>query len=130
MSIELQALIDLDFDATLTGFSLAEIDLTLDQARAASTAPDAAADLIPELADDPVSRRGEVWVLGDHRVLCGDARSSADVASLMGPDQADLIFTDPPYNVLIDGHVGGLGAIKHREFAFGPRRDILRTVRR
>ena len=118
MSIELQALIDLDFDATLTGFSLAEIDLTLDQARAASTAPDAAADLIPELADEPVTRRGEMWVLGAHRVLCGDARSSADVASLMGADQADLIFTDPPYNVSIDGHVGGLGTIKHREFAF------------
>lgn len=116
LSIELQALIDLDFDVTLTGFSLAEIDLTIDQAKEAAT--DGPEDRIPALGDEPVIRTGDLWQLGEHRLLCGDARSGDDVARLMGSDRADLVFTDPPYNVPIDGHVGGLGAIRHREFAF------------
>ncbi len=119
LAIELQALIDLDFDVTLTGFSLAEVDLALDQAREAS--PETAAgpeDLIPEPPETAVSRRGDLWHLGRHRLLCGDARSSEDVARLMAGGTANLIFTDPPYNVPIDGHVGGLGSIHHREFAF------------
>ena len=116
LSIELQALVDLDFDVTLTGFSLAEIDLTLDQAKEAAT--DGPEDHLPELAEQAISRTGDLWQLGEHRLLCGDAQSADDVAALMGGDRADLIFTDPPYNVPIDGHVGGLGAIRHREFAF------------
>ncbi|MXN66507.1 DNA methylase N-4 [Stappia sp. GBMRC 2046] len=119
LAIELQALIDLDFDVALTGFSLAEIDLTLDHAQEASTtAPDIPADRIPEPPEVAVSKRGDLWCLGRHRLLCGDARSTDDIAVLMGEDRADLIFTDPPYNVPIDGHVGGLGRVKHREFAF------------
>ncbi|MGB3502892.1 MAG: DNA methyltransferase [Mesorhizobium sp.] len=119
LAIELQALIDLEFDVEVTGFSLAEIDLTLDMAREASTKDgDAAADAIPELPASPATRRGDVWALGRHRLLCGDARSAPDIACLMDGKTADLIFTDPPYNVAIDGHVGGLGSVKHREFAF------------
>ncbi len=121
LAIELQALIDLEFDVTLTGFSLAEIDLTLDQAREASpTTTDNYADQIPEPPEHPVTRPGDLWLLGRHRLLCGDARSAKDVAALMGEERADLIFTDPPYNVPIDGHVCGLGSVRHREFAFAP----------
>ena len=119
LAIELQALIDLDFDVTLTGFSLAEVDLTLDQAREASpetaTGPE---DFIPEPPETAVSRLGDFWQLGRHRLVCGDARSEEDVARLMAGEAADLIFTDPPYNVPIDGHVGGLGSVHHCEFAF------------
>ena len=119
LAIELQALIDLDFDVTLTGFSLAEVDLTLDQAREALTETiDNPADQIPEQPDVPVSKAGDLWRLGRHLLLCGDARSSADIAALMAGNTADLIFTDPPYNVPIDGNVGGLGSVRHREFAF------------
>ncbi|MBZ9727197.1 site-specific DNA-methyltransferase [Mesorhizobium sp. CO1-1-11] len=118
LAIELQALIDIDFDVKLTGFSLAEIDLTLDHARNASAAANDVADLIPELPSAPVSRQGDVWLLGRHRLHCGDARSSDNVARLMSGETADLIFTDPPYNVAIDGNVGGLGSVRHREFAF------------
>jgi DNA modification methylase len=119
LAIELQALIDLEFDATLTGFSLAEIDLTLDQAREASPAtPDSPADRIPAPPATPVSRPGDLWRLGRHRLLCGDARLAEDVTRLMGEDRAELIFTDPPYNVAVDGHVCGLGSVRHREFAF------------
>jgi DNA modification methylase len=119
LSIELQTLIDLDFDVTLTGFSLAEVDLTLDQAKAqALGSSDAAEDAIPGLVDHAVTRTGDVWLLGEHRLLCGDSRLPEDVSKLMGEERADLIFTDPPYNVPIDGHVGGLGSIHHRDFAF------------
>jgi DNA modification methylase len=119
LAIELQALIDIDFDVTVTGFSLAEIDLTLDQAREASPAgTDGPADRIPEPPEVAVTRPGDLWRLGRHRLLCGDARSSDDFGRLLDGETADLIFTDPPYNVPIDGHVTGLGRVRHRAFAF------------
>jgi DNA modification methylase len=120
LAIELQGLIDLDFDITLTGFSLAEVDLTLDAVRDAD--PDGPAgpeDEIPGMAQTAVSRQGDLWILGRHRLVCGDARSPADYERVLGGNRADLIFTDPPYNVPIDGHVCGLGRIRHREFAMG-----------
>jgi DNA modification methylase len=120
LAIELQALIDLDFDVTLTGFSLAEVDMTLDAVQ--DSDPEAVIgpeDEIPPLAGEAVSRMGDLWILGRHKLICGDARSAADYQSLMGGEVADLIFTDPPYNVAIDGHVSGLGRVRHREFAMG-----------
>ena len=120
LAIELQALIDLDFDVTVTGFSLAEVDLTLDAAREAATdSPPAAEDDIPPIFGPPVTRQGDVWVLGRHRLLCGDARVAAHFDRLMDGAPADLVFTDPPYNVPIVGHVCGSGRIRHREFAMG-----------
>jgi DNA modification methylase len=119
LAIELQALVDLDFDVELTGFSLAEIDLVLDEADDADPhAGDAPEDEVPAVYGVPISRRGDLWQLGRHRLLCGDAQEISDFAMLLGNDCADLIFTDPPYNVKIDGNVCGLGAVKHREFAF------------
>lgn len=117
LAIELQALIDIDFDVSLTGFSLAEIDFTLDQAGESKPEEVASEDLVPEPPPCPVSRHGDLWTLGRHRLLCGDARNSADYKLLLGDEKADLIFTDPPYNVQIDGNVCGLGAVRHREFA-------------
>jgi DNA modification methylase len=119
LAIELQSLVDTDFDVELTGFSLAEVDLLLDEAGEADPGgTDAADDLIPEASGQPVSRSGDLWLLGRHRLLCGDTRSAADTDRLMGNARADLVFTDPPYNVTIDGNVCGLGLVKHREFAF------------
>jgi len=119
LAIELQALVDLEFDLELTGFSLAEVDLVLDAAHDADpAASDAPEDGVPALSGPAVSRLGDLWQLGRHRLLCGDARSVADMHQLMGAERADLMFTDPPYNVAIDGHVCGLGSVKHREFAF------------
>jgi DNA modification methylase len=120
LAIELQALIDLEFDVTLTGFSLAEVDLTLDAAREGDPdGPPGPQDEIPAMAAAAVSRRGDLWALGRHRLVCGDARDGDDYALLLGDQRADLIFTDPPYNVPIDGHVCGSGRIRHREFAMG-----------
>ncbi|WP_312161116.1 DNA methyltransferase [Phenylobacterium sp.] len=118
LAIELQALVDLDFDVSLTGFSLAEIDLVLDGARDSDpNSPAAPEDEVGFVTGEPVTHRGDVWVLGRHRLVCGDAREPTDYVALLGDEQADLIFTDPPYNVPIDGHVTGLGKVRHREFA-------------
>jgi DNA modification methylase len=120
LAIELQALIDLDYDVSLTGFSTLEIDLTLDAARQAR--PEGAAgpeDDIPPMGGVAITRKGEIWRLGRHRLLCGDARSGEDYVRLMDGASADLIFADPPYNVPIDGYVSGHGRVRHREFAMG-----------
>jgi DNA modification methylase len=65
----------------------------------------------------PVSRKGDLWILGSHRLLCGDARSDGDYARLLEGQTADLVLTDPPWNVRIDGNVSGLGKVRHAEFA-------------
>jgi len=120
LAIELQALIDLDFDVTLTGFSLAEVDFSLDEARERDPgSPCGVEDIIPPMTAEAVSRRGDVWVLGRHLLICGDARDPNDYHRLLGSERVDLVFTDPPYNVPIDGHVCGSGRIRHREFAMG-----------
>jgi DNA modification methylase len=120
LAIELQALVDLKFDVTLTGFSLAEVDFTLDAARERDPeAPPGVEEEIPPIPQEAVSRMGDVWVLGRHRLICGDAREAGDYARLLGDEAVDLVFTDPPYNVPIDGHVCGSGRIRHREFAMG-----------
>ena len=119
LAIELQALVDLEFDVEVTGFSLAEIDFVLDEAGEADPdGTDAPEDAVPVVSGEPVSRMGDLWLLGRHRLLCGDTRSSDDLDRLMAGGRADLVFTDPPYNVAIDGNVCGLGSVKHREFAF------------
>jgi DNA modification methylase len=120
LAIELQALVDLDFDVELTGFSLAEVDLVLDAAGERDVSgPPGPADLIPPLPEAAFTRRGDLWQCGRHRLVCGDARDARDYAAVLGGDTVDLIFTDPPYNVPIDGHVCGLGRVRHREFAMG-----------
>ena len=118
LAIELQGLIDLDFDVTLTGFSLAEIDFAIDAANDAKPVGRSSADdRVPQLPEHPATRRGELWQLGRHLLLCGDARDPDAYVRLLGNARADLVFTDPPYNVAIDGNVTGLGKVKHAEFA-------------
>ncbi|WP_347310804.1 site-specific DNA-methyltransferase [Defluviimonas sp. SAOS-178_SWC] len=119
LAIELQGLIDIGFDLEVTGFSLAEIDLTLDAARSKGMESSGREDLVPLHRDGPVvTRPGDLWQLGDHVLICGDARDPEAIDRLAGGQPIDLIFTDPPYNVPIDGHVSGLGRVRHREFAF------------
>lgn len=118
LSIELQGLIDLEFDMKLTGFELIEIDQILIQADEASTEPVPPEDdhLEPPDPAATVTQRGDLWLLGRHALLCGDAKESATVERLLAGEFADMLFTDPPYNVPISGHVSGLGRTQHREF--------------
>ena len=117
LAIELQALseMDLDFDLEITGYETAELDLLLDGPAADQTDPD---DDIAGMETGPaVTRPGDIWLLGKHRLICGDARHPDTFTALMESDRAKAVFTDPPYNVKIGGHVCGSGAIQHREFA-------------
>lgn len=105
----------LDFSLDATGFEIGEIDFAIEQNR--GTEPEAL-EQVEEPSSDArvISRFGDLWLLGDHRVLCEDATSPEAYERLMGEDVADAGFTDPPYNVPIDGHVSGKGKAKHREF--------------
>lgn len=116
LKLELGDLVEIDFAVELTGYETAQIDLMLDDPAAAPAKTDQA-DALPELEQVAVTRPGDLWLLGDHRILCGDARERACYARLMGSEQAQMCFTDPPYNVKVTGHVSGHGKIKHREFA-------------
>jgi hypothetical protein len=106
--------LDIDYDFSAIGFDTAEIDFLLEGIEDAGDR----ADMLPKQTDvSPISKLGDVWLLGDHLLCCGNALESAPYVALLGPDRAQMVFTDPPYNVPIDGHAGGSGAIKHREFA-------------
>jgi ParB-like nuclease domain len=109
-----QDLIEVDFDVELSGFTTGEVDLLLDSQRPPQ---DPADDLTSLALQGPaVSQPGDLWELGPHRLLCGDARQPADYKRLLGGDKAQMVVTDPPYNVRIDGHAMGRGKIRHREF--------------
>jgi DNA modification methylase len=117
LAIELQNLltIDGDFDVTVTGFEVPEIDLILEEIRDQKQDEDDAFH-IDETAK-AVTQSGDLWHLGRHRVLCGNSVHDASVATLMARRQANVVFVDPPYNVAIDGNVSGKGSIRHRDFA-------------
>ncbi len=118
LALELQFLstLDLDFDVEITGFETAEIDILIESLD--TSASDDEADRLPEIDDaaPPVSRVGDLWHLGAHRLLCDDALEPESYERLMAGARAQMVFADPPYNVAVDGHVCGLGKIKHREF--------------
>lgn len=107
--------LDLDFDVGVIGFTIAETD-NLIEMQSLEEPGDPADDLLPETAPARC-RPGDIWQLGPHRLICDDALDPDVVSALMEGKQARMVFTDPPYNVPIDGHVGGSGKIKHREFA-------------
>lgn len=117
LAIELQALaeIDLGFDIETTGFEMGEIDVLISGIGHADDEADRLPEIDPSLP--PLSRPGDLWLLGPHRLLCADATKAESFTRLMSGEAAQIVFTDPPYNVPIDGHVSGLGAIKHSEFA-------------
>lgn len=97
LRIELEALQAAGFDLSLTGFADDELAaLMADLAGNEGLTDDNA---VPEVTDDPVSQPGDVWLLGEHRLLCGDATDPVALETLMGSDLADMAFTDPPYNV-------------------------------
>jgi len=102
LAAELAALQQDDFDISLIGFEDEELARLLAAQDAAEGLTDE--DAVPELPETPISVLGDLWILGDHRLLVGDATVSADVAKLMAGVPADLVFTDPPYNVDYEGY--------------------------
>jgi len=105
-----------EFAIDVTGFSVAEVDHIIESSKKEEEG-DPRDDQLP--APDSVIPRcksGDIWQLGKHRLICGNSLDPQVIADLMGGNKAQMVFTDPPYNVPIDGHVGGSGNIKHREF--------------
>jgi DNA modification methylase len=116
LAVHLKELSDLalEFNIEATGFELPEIDVRIESL---NTPIEADGDDDFDVADRPaVSCAGDVWHLGEHRLLCGSALEAASYVTLMAGERATATITDPPYNVKISGHVSGLGAAKHREF--------------
>jgi DNA modification methylase len=95
LATELSDLAADDFDMNLIGFSVSEIAALSEDHRPGLTD----VDEVPASPEEPVSQLGDFWILGDHRLLCGDATRAADVGRLMGGELANMAFADPPYNV-------------------------------
>jgi DNA modification methylase len=114
LAVEFSEILEVEpqIDLEITGFEMGEID-GLD-----GDGSDQEDELPPPIdaTANSVTRFGDVWLFGEHRLLCGDAREAESYAHLLGDDKADMVFADPPYNVAIDGHASGLGAVKHRDF--------------
>jgi hypothetical protein len=106
---------DLDFQLDAIGFELAEIDLRIEQMDEGDE-PEEELE-VPAPNAIPITKLGDLWLLNDHRILCGNALLASDYTTVLGPNKADVVFTDPPYNVPIAGHVTGNGTTQHREFA-------------
>src|SRR4051794_2936033 len=102
LRLELLDLKAVDFDLGLTGFEASELDSYLESGQVVGGLTDE--DAVPELGQAAVTRAGDLWLLGEHRLVCGDASRGTDVARLMTGDSADLVFTDPPYNVDYEGY--------------------------
>lgn len=113
----LSGLIDAKVDLDLTGFDAVEIDHLVEIDHGGDVIEDA--DDIPAPAEKAVSRSGDVWVCGDHRIGCGDALDLSGVERILGGARPAMSFLDPPYNVPIDGFATGNGKTRHREFVTG-----------
>jgi DNA modification methylase len=113
LQLELSELLAIDshLDLQLTGFSIGELDATL------ASPDDQEDDLPPVDSGPPVCTPGDTWILGTHRIHCGDALQTDSYCQLMGDERARMVFADPPYNCKIGGHVSGRGRVKHDEFA-------------
>jgi len=113
--------IDTSFDITLSGFEMAEIDIVLgDKQTIDNTLEDDPDDTDAAIPETALTQPGDLWLLGEHRLICANARDNEAYDKLLsGLPAPQMIFTDPPYNVPIDGHVCGSGSVKHREFSEG-----------
>ena len=117
LAIELAAIIEMDeTPIEILGWETAEADLILEGNKKAKTSEDEADEQL-EVPADPVTRAGDLWQLGRHRLLCASSLEAASWTALLAGEMAAMAFTDPPYNVPVSGHVCGLGKVSHDEFA-------------
>jgi DNA modification methylase len=120
LSIEFKELLKFeDIELDLTSFEMVEIDQILMNKPTETPSAEEEAVALPDVEKVAVTQPGDLWQLGGHRLLCSTALEQTSYDTLLQGKRAQLVATDPPYNVPIDGHVSGLGRIKHREFAMG-----------
>ena len=110
LKVEVERLTELDFDIDLLGFDEDMLAGLMEEEPAEGLTDE---DDVPELEDDPVTVEGDVWILGNHRLMCGDSTSIDAVDKLMAGSNADMVFTDPPYNVGFNGRSGKHDVIKN-----------------
>lgn len=106
----------LDFDLDITGFELPQIDILMTADDHPATDPAETVEA-PDPDKPAVTRPGDLWILGQHRIFCGDALAAESYARVLQGDEPQMVFTDPPYNVPIQGHVRSGSGGAHREFA-------------
>ena len=126
LPLELQELQEANFDLSLLGFDADELDKLLNGETEEITEGETEPDAVPEVPEIPASRTGEIYQLGDHLLMCGDATNPDDVAALMGEEEADLWLSDPPYNVAYEGS-NGL-TIENDNMSDSNFREFLRTA--
>jgi len=110
LKLEVDRLTELDFDISLLGFDEDMLAGLMEEEPSEGLTDE---DDVPELVDDPVTVEGDVWILGNHRLMCGDSTSIDAVDKLMDGNKADMVFTDPPYNVGFNGRSGKHDVIKN-----------------
>ncbi len=115
--LKLLADAEIDFSLEVTGFEVPEIDLLIEGVQPAPETENDPADALPESSACEVSKVSDCWLLGKHRLLCGNSLEDESYKVLMAGTKAAMIMTDPPYDVPISHHAGGLGKIQHAEFA-------------
>lgn len=111
LTIELQDLEDEGFDLSLTGFDDSELDALLNPIEETEGLTDE--DAVPDVPEEPKTKLGDIYILGNHRLMCGDSTSIDAVNKLMDGNSVDLLFTDPPYNIAFNGRSGKHDVIKN-----------------
>tara|TARA_R110001606_G_scaffold215034_1_gene362912 strand:+ start:2133 stop:3368 length:1236 start_codon:yes stop_codon:yes gene_type:complete len=107
LALELASLKDEDFDLSFTGFDVDELALLLEPEQVEGLTDE---DAVPELPETPVSVLGDIWILGNHRLMCGDSTSIDAVDRLMDGQKADMVFTDPPYGMFLDADYSSMSS--------------------
>ena len=130
LKVEIAELEDLGFNLELTGFDVGELDLLKGGDLVEGLTDE---DSVPDVPEQPVSKLGDVWILGNHRLMCGDSTSIDSVDKLMAGQKADMVFTDPPYNVAFNGRSGKHDIIKNDNLEEGEFvnfiDDIIQTIK-
>jgi DNA modification methylase len=116
LSEELEILFEGGYDLEITGFSIVDLDFAMPEEKTEERAEEVE---LPGLTAKAVTRPGDLWRVGEHKIFCGDARAAESWEALLGDERAALVFCDPPYNVPIDGFVSGKGRNRHRNFLMG-----------
>ena len=125
LAVEIERLKELDVDIDLIGFDPTELNTILEPEVVEGLTDE---DDVPEVPDNPITKRGDVWVLGNHRLMCGDSTSIDEVEKLMAGQKADMVFTDPPYNVAFNGRSGKHEVIKNDNLTEGEFRGFIEQV--
>jgi DNA modification methylase len=121
LAVQLKEISGLDLGLTLEdlGFETPQLDaLMVDVNGPRSQTPDPA-DALPPITEETVTKLGDLWELGPHRLYCGDAKEEESYSVLMGRKRAAMVFSDPPWNIAVEGNISGLGRVKHKNFIQG-----------